>query len=96
MVACAGFTAFLDDGRICLNDNAAERALRATALGRRAWLFVGSDQGGEHAAVTYPLTASAKLNDVDPLASLTDVFTHCRHPSEPAPRTAAMALEITA
>jgi transposase len=70
----AGFTAFLDDGRICLTNNAAERALRAIALGRKAWLFVGSDRGGERAAVMYSLIASAKLNDVDPLAWLTDVL----------------------
>ena len=69
-----GFTAFLSDGRICLTNNAAERALRAIALGRKAWLFVGSDRGGERAAVIYSLIASAKLNEVDPLAWLTDVL----------------------
>ena len=45
------FTRFLDDGRICLSNNAAERALRGIALGRKAWLFAGSDRGGERAAV---------------------------------------------
>ena len=69
-----GFTAFLSDGRICLTNNAAERALRAIALGRKAWLFVGSDRGGERAAVMYSLIASAKLNEVDPLAWLTDAL----------------------
>ena len=49
------FTRFLDDGRICLTNNAAERALRGIALGRRAWLFAGSDHGGERAALMYTL-----------------------------------------
>ena len=68
------FTRFLDDGRICLSNNAAERALRAIALGRRAWLFVGSDRGGERAAAIYTLIATAKLNDINPLAWLADVL----------------------
>jgi transposase len=69
-----GFTAFLSDGRICLTNNAAERALRAVARGRRAWLFVGSDRGGERAAMMYTLIATCALNDVDPLVWLTDVL----------------------
>jgi transposase len=68
------FTVFLRDGRICLTNNAAERALRGIALGRRAWLFAGSDRGGERAAVIYSLIATAKLNDVDPQAWLADVL----------------------
>src|SRR4030042_1360615 len=60
------FTRFLNDGRICLSNNAAERALRGIALGRRAWLFAGSDRGGERAAAMYTLIATAKLNDIDP------------------------------
>ncbi len=68
------FTRFLDDGRICLSNNAAERALRAIALGRRAWLFVGSDRGGERAAAIYTLIATAKLNDLNPQAWLADVL----------------------
>jgi transposase len=60
------FTAFLHDGRICLTNNAAERTLRSIALGRKAWLFAGSDRGGERAAVIYSLIVTAKLNDVDP------------------------------
>ncbi len=59
------FTCFLDDGRICLSNNAAERALREIALGRRAWLFAGSDRGGERTAATYTLIATAKLNDIN-------------------------------
>jgi transposase len=64
----ASFSRFLDEGRICLTNNAAERALRGIALGRKAWLFAGSDRGGERAAAVYSLTVTAKLNDVDPRA----------------------------
>ena len=68
------FTRFLDDGRICLTNNAAERALRGIALGRKAWLFAGSDRGGDRAAFMYSLIVTAKLNDVDPQAWLADVL----------------------
>ena len=70
----AAFTRFLDDGRICLTNNAAERALRGLALGRKAWLFAGSDRGGERAALLYGLIVTTKLNDVDPQAWLADVL----------------------
>ena len=73
--AWPAFTAFLDDGRICLTNNAAERAIRAVARGRKAWLFVGSDRGGERAAMMFSLIATCRLNDVDPLTWLTDVLT---------------------
>ena len=66
----AVFARFLDDGRICLTNNAAERALRGIALGRKSWLFAGSDRGGQRAAVMYSLIVSAKMNDVDPQAWL--------------------------
>jgi transposase len=68
------FTRFLDDGRICITNNAAERALRGIALGRKSWLFAGSDRGGERAAVIYTLIQTARLNDVDPQAWLADVL----------------------
>jgi transposase len=68
------FTRFLDDGRVCLTNNAAERALRGIALGRKAWLFAGSDRGGERAAAIYTLIGTAKLNDIDPMAWLADVL----------------------
>jgi transposase len=68
------FACFLDDGRICLTNNAAERALRCVALGRRNWTFCGSDRGGERAAAIYTLIATAKLNDIDPEAWLADVL----------------------
>ncbi len=68
------FSRFLHDGRICLSNNAAERALRGVALGRKSWLFCGSDRGGERAAAMYSLIVTAKLNDVDPRAWLADVL----------------------
>ena len=68
------FTRFLDDGRICLTNNAAERALRGIALGRKSWLFAGSDRGGQRAAVMYSLIVTAKMNDVDPQAWLAHVL----------------------
>ena len=52
----------------------AERALRGIALGRKAWLFAGSERGGERAAIMYTLIQTAKLNDVDPQAWLADVL----------------------
>ena len=70
----AAFGRFLDDGKICLSNNAAERALRGIALGRRNWLFAGSDRGGDRAASIYTLIATAKLNDVDPRAWLENVL----------------------
>ena len=68
------FSRFISDGRICLSNNAAERALRGVALGRKAWLFAGSDRGGERAAAMYSLIVTAKLNDTDPRAWLADVL----------------------
>ena len=68
------FARFIDDGRICLSNNAAERALRPLCLGRRSWLFAGSDRGGVRAAAMYTLIGTAKLNDVDPQAWLADVL----------------------
>jgi transposase len=68
------FTRFLDDGRLCLTNNAAERALRGIALGRKAWLFAGSDRGGERAALMLTLIQTARLNEVDPQVWLSDVL----------------------
>ena len=68
------FTRFLDDGRICLSNSAAERALRGIALGRKSWLFAGSDRGGQRAAAIYSLIVTAKLNNVDPQVWLADVL----------------------
>ena len=68
------FARFFDDGRICLTNNAAERALRGIALGTKSWLFCGSDRGGVRAAAMYTLIGTAKLNGVDPQAWLADVL----------------------
>jgi transposase len=82
----SAFTAFLNDGRICLTNNAAERALRGIARGRKAWLFAGSDRGRQRAAFMFSLTATAKLNDLDPqtwladvLARIADITQNCLH-----------------
>jgi transposase len=64
------FARFLDDGYICQTNNAAERALRGIALGRKSWLFAGSDRGGQRAAMMYRLIVTAKMNDIDPPAWL--------------------------
>ena len=80
------FARFLGDGRICLTNNAAERALRGVALGRKAWLFCGSDRGGERAAAIYTLIGTAKLNDIDPQAWLADVLERLAgHPARSLP-----------
>jgi len=68
------FTRCLDDGRICMSNNAAERAVRGIAVGRRNWTFCGSDAGGRRAAVMYTLIETCKLNHVDPRAWLADVL----------------------
>jgi len=66
----SALTRYRDDGRLEIDNNAAERALRAVALGRKNWLFAGSDEGGERAAAIYSLLGTAKLNDLDPEAYL--------------------------
>ena len=73
---------FLDDGRLCMTNNAAERALRCIAVGRNNWTFAGSDNGGRRAAAIYTLIETAKLNDVDPQAWLADVLARLHdHPA---------------
>jgi transposase len=80
------FTRFLDDGRICLSNNAAERSIRCVAVGRKNWTFAGSDAGGHRAAAVYSLVQTCKLNDVDPQAWLADVL--ARLPDYPANKIA--------
>ena len=63
-----------DDGRLALDNNAAERVLRGVAIGRKNWLFAGSDAGGRRAAALYSLIESAKLNAINPQHYLTDVL----------------------
>ena len=65
---------FLDDGNIEIDNNAAERALRSIAVGRKNWLFAGSDNGGKTAAIIYTLIETAKLNDINPVKYLHKVF----------------------
>jgi transposase len=67
-------TRYCDDGRIEIDNNAAERALRGVGLGRKNYLFFGSDAGGERAAAIYSLVETAKLNGLDPEAYLREVF----------------------
>jgi transposase len=81
-------TRFLDDGRICMSNNAAERAVRGIAVGRRNWTFAGSDSGGRRAADIYTLIETCKLNDVDPRAWLADVL--ARIADHPAKRIAEL------
>jgi transposase len=76
------FTRFLDDGRICMSNNAAERAVRGIAVGRKNWTFCGSDSGGRRAAAIYTLIETCKLNDVDARTWLADVL--ARLPDHPA------------
>ena len=64
---------FADDGRLEMTNNAAERAIRPLTLGRRNWTFLGSDTGGERAAVFFTLIQSCKLNGVNPQAYLADL-----------------------
>lgn len=72
---------YCDDGRIAIDNNAAERALRCVALGRKNFLFAGSDAGGERAAAIYSLLGSAKLNGCNPEAFLREVLTRIgEHP----------------
>ena len=78
------FTRFLNDGRICMSNNAAERELRGVAVGRKNWTFAGSDRGAERAAAIYTLTMTCKLNHVDPQAYLADVL--ARLPDHPVRR----------
>ena len=81
-------TRFLDDGRICMTNNAAERAVRGIAMGRKNWTFAGSDSGGRRAAAIYTLIETCKLNDVDPRAWLADVL--ARIADHPARRIAEL------
>jgi transposase len=80
----AALTRFLDDGRLCMSNNAAERELRPIAVGRKNWTFAGSDEGGRRAAAIYTLIQTAKLNNVDPQAWLADIL--ARLPDYPAKR----------
>jgi transposase len=76
-------TRFLDDGRLCMSNNAAEREIRPVAMGRKNWTFAGSDAGGHRAAAVYTLIQTARLNDVDPQAWLADILARLQdHPAK--------------
>ncbi len=90
---------FCDDGRIEIDNNAAERALRVVALGRKNFLFAGSDGGGESAAAIYSLLGTAKLNGIDPESYLRNVLSRIAdHPikriEELLPWNVAASLEL--
>ena len=73
---------YCHNGVTDIDNNAAERALRSVALGRKNFLFMGADSGGERAAAMYSLIGTAKLNDIDPQAYLRYVLTHIAdHPA---------------
>jgi len=71
----AALTRYVNDGRIEIDNSAAKRALRGVALGRKNYLFMGSDEGGERAASLYSLLETAKLNGLDPQAYLREMIT---------------------
>jgi hypothetical protein len=81
-------TRYVDDGRLEIDNNAAERSLRGIALGRKNWLFAGSDQGGHRAASIYSLVETARLNGIDPEAWLADTISRIADP--PARRVAEL------
>lgn len=82
LVRWTALTRFVDDGRIELDNNTAERSIRALVLGRRNYLFAGSDDGGERAANLYSLIGTALLNTVEPYAYLRHVIEHIAdHPN---------------
>ncbi|WP_156487372.1 transposase domain-containing protein, partial [Sphingomonas melonis] len=81
-------TRYADDGRLEIDNNAAERSLRGIAVGRKNWLFAGSDQGGHRAASIYSLVETARLNGVDPEAWLADTIR--RIADHPARRVAEL------
>ena len=88
------FARFIDDGRICLTNNAAERAARLCP-GAQIVALCRSERGADRAAAMATLIMTAKLNDVDPLAWLADVLVSSRrHSAKPASRAAALAMEV--
>ncbi len=74
-------TRYLEDGRLCIDNNASERAIRAIAIGRKNWMFAGSEEGAKRAALMYTLLGSCKLLEIDPFEYLMDIFSRIHtHP----------------
>lgn len=83
LVRWTALTRVFDEGRIALDNNPAEQALRSVAIGRKNYLFAGSERGAERAAAFYTLIKTAKLNGLDPEAYLRDVLTRlAAHPAK--------------
>jgi hypothetical protein len=80
---------YVEDGELEVDNNASERALRRVAIGRKNWMFAGSDAGGERAAILYSLIASAERHGVEPFSYLKDIF--ARLPTHPADRVHELA-----
>lgn len=80
---------FLEDGRLPIHNNFSERALRREAIGRKNWMFLGSDEGGETNATFVTLLASCQLHEIEPLEYLRDLF--CLLPSWPSRRVLELA-----
>jgi transposase len=81
-------TRYIEDGSLELDNNATERALRGIAIGRKNWLFVGSENGGRRAAILFSLIATCKRHGVDPFAYLRDVLVRISH--HPASQVVAL------
>jgi hypothetical protein len=75
----AALTRYIEDGSLEPDNNAAERALRGIAIGRKNWLFVGSENGGRRAAILFSLIATCKRHGIDPFAYLRDVLVRISH-----------------
>jgi len=77
-------TVFLDDGSVSLDNNASERAMRHVVIGRKNWMFAGSESGGHRAATIYSIIATCKLNGLDPFVYLRDVIDRLPRGEDPA------------
>src|SRR5258705_13536934 len=88
----AALCRYPEDGELSIDNNLAERMLRAQALGRKNWTFLGSDRGGRTAAILYSLTGSCRHHDIDPFAYLRDILG--RLPSHPTERLAELLPDV--
>jgi transposase len=90
----AGFVRYCEDGRLAIDNNVSERTLRPCAIGRKNWLFVGSDRGGRTAATLFSLVASAKRHELEPWAYLRDVLSCLAASSDPATSAGCSAIDV--